>query len=343
MCNDANRDNDAKILYVSTLTKPDKNSSTTESKNKQDEANSDAKSLKTLTIIENDSVKAKLKQERAELINHFYNIIGTTQNNGGSCGEKDLNVATYCVSNSPSDFHQWLESYPLSELYDHDLQYCGRKISRFCQERRQLSKPKKYRQRHPKPKKQNINEPKCSRDESITFRKDPKKTQKKRKRELAFDRRTKMENLVQEGTFEPEKEFRYLREEECISTPPPAEKSGLEFLLCDENTPEGLEPDLLEFLLDLQDREVTPEDYELLLQLDDSVTKKALPDERVASLETDTATEEHVDDTCGVCMENYVVGETRKILPCGHMFHESCIKTWLTYNSTKCPLDNIDV
>ena len=152
-----------------------------------------------------------------------------------------------------------------------------------------------------------------------------------------------MEKLVHEETFEPEEEFCCLREEDCISNPQPAEKSGLEFLLCDENTPEGLEPGLLEFLLDLQDREVTPEDYELLLQLDDSVTKKALPDERVASLETDAVTEEHVDDTCGVCMENYVVGETRKILPCGHMFHENGIKTWLSYSSTKCPLDNIEV
>ena len=152
-----------------------------------------------------------------------------------------------------------------------------------------------------------------------------------------------MEKLVLEETFEPQVKFCYSCEEDSIPASPPAEKSGLEFLLCDENTPEGLEPDLLEFLLDLQDREVTPEDYELLLQLDDSVTKKALPDKRVASLEANTVTEEHVDDTCGVCMENYVVGETGKILPCGHMFHESCIKTWLTYNSTKCPLDNIEV
>ena len=298
-----------------------------------------------MTVVENDSAKAKLKQERAELINHFYNIIGTTQDDSGSCGDMDLNIATYCISNSPSDFHQWLESYPLSELHDHGLEYCGRKISRFCRtERRQLFKPKKYRQCHSKPKRQSRNEHRCSRDESITFRKESKKSSgKKRKRELAFDRRTKLEKLVQEETFEPEEEFFYLREEGCIPSPPLAEKSGLEFLLCDENTPEGLEPDLLEFLLDLQDREVTPEDYELLLQLDDSVTKKALPDERVDSLETDTVTEKHMDDTCGVCMENYVVGETRKILPCGHMFHESCIKTWLTYNSTKCPLDNIEV
>ena len=163
MCNDANRDNDTKILSVSTLTKTDKNSSKTESQNKQDKADKDAKSLKTLTVVENDSAKAKLKQERAELINHFYNIIGTTQDDSGSCGDMDLNIATYCISNSPSDFHQWLESYPLSELYDHGLEYCGRKISRFCRtERRQLFKPKKYRQCHSKPKRQNRNEHRCS-------------------------------------------------------------------------------------------------------------------------------------------------------------------------------------
>ena len=188
MCDDPNRGNDTRTLSVSTFTKTDKNNSTTESKNKQDKANKDAKSPKTLTVIENDSVKAKLKQERAELIKHFYNIIGTAQDDSGSCGDMNLNISTYCVSNSPSDFHQWLESYPLSELYDHDLEYCGRKISRFFRtERRQHSRPKKYRQCHSKSKKQNRNERKCPRDESITFRKDPKKaSQKKTEERVGF-------------------------------------------------------------------------------------------------------------------------------------------------------------
>ena len=91
MCNDPDRDNDTRTLSVSTLTKTDKNNSTTESKNKQDKANKDAKSPRTLTVIENDSVKAKLKQEQAELIKHFYNIIGTAQDDSGSCGDMDLN------------------------------------------------------------------------------------------------------------------------------------------------------------------------------------------------------------------------------------------------------------
>ena len=163
MYNDANRDDDTKIVSVSTLKRTDKNNSTTESKNKLDEnkTDSDAKSLKALTDIENDSVKAKLKQERAELINHLYDIIGTTQDDCGSYGDKDLNIPTYYVSNSSSDFHQWLESYPVSELCDH-LEFCERKISSFCRaEPRQLYKRKKYGQCHSKPRKQNINKPKC--------------------------------------------------------------------------------------------------------------------------------------------------------------------------------------
>ena len=161
---------------------------------------------------------------------------------------------------------------------------------------------------------------------------------------MALDRKaaskTKLENLgitVQEHeTFEPEYEFTYLEN----ST---AEKFGLEFALCEENAPDELQSDILDFLLELQDRDITPEDYEFLLRLDESVPTKTVPNEHVASLKTDTVFELHVDEQCGVCMENYVVGETRKILPCEHVFHANCIETWLRHNSTKCPLDSIEV
>jgi hypothetical protein len=293
--------------------------------------------------LENDSVEAKYKKKRADVASHFQDI-GTTRDDSQPC-DVDLYVATYCVSNSRSNSQQWLpDNSSHEELFDHDLEFCGRKISNLYRKEGRRHKPKKRHQYNSKLKQRNTNKTSHWLDGNITFSKEQKKTRrKKRKKELALDRRTKMENLViQEETFEPE-EFCYSCEENFAPVSFSAEKSGLEFLLSGENVPEELEPELLEFLLDLQDRDVTPEDYERLLQLDEFVATKGLPAERVASLRTDTVSEVHVDDTCGVCMENYVVGETRKILPCGHDFHEGCINTWLTYNSTKCPLDNKEV
>jgi hypothetical protein len=292
--------------------------------------------------LENDSVEAKYKKKRADVASHFQDI-GTIRDDSRPC-DVVLNIATYCVSNSRSNSRQFLDNSSHDELFDHDLEFCGRKISNFYRKERRRHKPKKRHQYNSRPKQQNTKKPGHWLDGNITFSKEQKKTRrKKRKKELALDRRTKMENLViQEEKFEPE-EFCCSYEENFTPDPLSAEKSGLEFLLSNENVPEELEPDLLEFLLDLQDRDVTPEDYERLLQLDESVATTALPAERVASLKTDTVSEVHVHDTCGVCMENYVVGETRKILPCGHVFHEGCINTWLTYNSTKCPLDNEEI
>ncbi len=287
--------------------------------------------MKTSPKTEKDS--AKLKEERAELVSHLYSIIGTTRDNSYFCNT-DSNTSTYCVSESPSDSDQWPDSNLYDELYDHGLELRGRKTSTFYQTKRHSTKPKnKLDDRRIQNSALNKNQKKTRRNEFY----------KKRKKELVLARKegsnTKFENLsIIQDTFESEYEFWYLDERNFET-----EKSGLKFTLCDENAPEELQSDLLDFLLDLQDREVTPEDYEFLLQLDESVPTKTVSDERVASLKTDTVLELHVDETCGVCMENYVVGETRKILPCGHVFHASCIETWLTHNSTKCPLDNIEV
>ena len=124
----------------------------------------------------------------------------------------------------------------------------------------------------------------------------------------------------------------------------PPESTAHEFTLCKENAPGDFsESNFLEFLMNLQDRDITPEDYELLLRLDESVPTKTISDERIASFETENVSERHVNETCGICMEGYVVGQSRKILPYKHIFHVNCIDTWLKNSSTKCPLDNKEV
>jgi hypothetical protein len=352
MCNDVSRDDATKLRFVSKLSvvlkKVDKKCPETTRESKKNSVKAKFKqelravskvtSIKTSAKTEKDAVKTKLKEDRDELVSHFYNIIGITRDENLFCSITDSNIATTSsASNSPSDSEQWLDSYDQS--YDYDLEFCGRKTSDFCgTKRRQRYNSKREKEFHDR------------RNQNITLRKEHKKVSRnkfynKRKKQLALDRKaaskTKLENLgitVQEHeTFELEyDEFMYLEN----ST---AEKFGLEFALCEENAPDELQSDILDFLLGLQDRDITPEDYEFLLRLDESVPTKTVPNECVASLKTDTVFELHVDEQCGVCMENYVVGETRKILPCEHVFHANCIETWLRHNSTKCPLDNIEV
>ncbi len=46
---------------------------------------------------------------------------------------------------------------------------------------------------------------------------------------------------------------------------------------------------------------------------------------------------------CTICFTDFEPGEELKQLPCGHMFHEDCIKPWLTNNNKSCPTCREDV
>lgn len=91
-------------------------------------------------------------------------------------------------------------------------------------------------------------------------------------------------------------------------------------------------------LLALQTRELTPEDYEILLLLDQSVKPKTLSKEKVNTFPC-VILDCDCEDTCTICMTTYEKGESQKTLPCGHKFHTPCIDHWLTNSSVKCPLD----
>lgn len=109
------------------------------------------------------------------------------------------------------------------------------------------------------------------------------------------------------------------------------------------NADGDLTADLVNLLITLQDRDLTPEDYEILLRLDERVAAKTVESDILKSLKTDKATSENAGESCSVCMEEYTVGQDRTHLPCGHVFHGPCIDTWLTKNSQNCPLDGLPV
>ena len=51
-----------------------------------------------------------------------------------------------------------------------------------------------------------------------------------------------------------------------------------------------------------------------------------------------------VGDECTICLSEFENKEIISVLPCGHRFHEDCVREWLTC-SVKCPLckkDSVD-
>uniref|UniRef100_A0A8C4RA97 RING-type E3 ubiquitin transferase n=1 Tax=Eptatretus burgeri TaxID=7764 RepID=A0A8C4RA97_EPTBU len=62
-------------------------------------------------------------------------------------------------------------------------------------------------------------------------------------------------------------------------------------------------------------------------------------DSRIAELPPICITKEHVDShlECSICKEDFVCNEVVKQLPCLHLYHSSCIVTWLKLHDT-CPV-----
>ena len=49
-----------------------------------------------------------------------------------------------------------------------------------------------------------------------------------------------------------------------------------------------------------------------------------------------------LDETCSICMEKYKKKENVIQLDCDHIFHKSCLKTWL-HNHNTCPVCRYDI
>lgn len=106
------------------------------------------------------------------------------------------------------------------------------------------------------------------------------------------------------------------------------------------NADGDLSADVVNIMINLQHRDLLPEDYDLLLRLDDRVKPKTVDFAILTELKTERVICEcEVLDVCAVCLDPYEVGQTKKYLPCQHYFHELCIDNWLSNSSMNCPLD----
>ncbi|KAK7487297.1 hypothetical protein BaRGS_00021525 [Batillaria attramentaria] len=128
----------------------------------------------------------------------------------------------------------------------------------------------------------------------------------------------------------------------CMESP-----QNLKHSLNEDNVPSEVPTDVISFLINLQHREMTPEDYDMLLRLDEGIAPKTVQADVLGNLKTDIIRVVTADGeecaSCAVCMEQYEVGQSRKFLPCGHVFHVQCIDTWLLNSSQNCPLDGLPV
>ena len=47
--------------------------------------------------------------------------------------------------------------------------------------------------------------------------------------------------------------------------------------------------------------------------------------------------DEKINEMCEICMDDFIVNDLIRILPCNHSYHKSCIDYWLSTTSCNCP------
>lgn len=93
---------------------------------------------------------------------------------------------------------------------------------------------------------------------------------------------------------------------------------------------------------DLLYRDITPEDYDLLLLLDKTTPKPIASTECIEGLPS-VPQEEFMDGECSVCLGKFEAGDAVAALPCQHHFHRTCVTKWLGECRRMCPLCGAEV
>jgi len=95
---------------------------------------------------------------------------------------------------------------------------------------------------------------------------------------------------------------------------------------------------------ELMNRELTPEDYELLLLLDEGIKKSRTLSAAAAASLPKAQGAAWVGESCGICLCDLETDEDVRCLPkCGHCFHANCAAHWLGKSKASCPLCGIEV
>lgn len=94
----------------------------------------------------------------------------------------------------------------------------------------------------------------------------------------------------------------------------------------------------------LMSRDITPEDYELLLLLDEGVKKAPTISSGAAAGLPRAVGTAWMGEECRICLCALEEGEDVRALPgCGHLFHGPCVQHWLSSSKATCPLCGIAI
>lgn len=86
----------------------------------------------------------------------------------------------------------------------------------------------------------------------------------------------------------------------------------------------------------LQYRDLRPEDFELLCNLDETLPRRGMAEERLLQMMPRVLPQNATE--CRVCLECVAPNEKLLMLPCGHEFHPECITKWACEYRGDCPL-----
>jgi len=90
--------------------------------------------------------------------------------------------------------------------------------------------------------------------------------------------------------------------------------------------------------LDMMTRELTPEDFEALSKLDESLPKRDTVEQTAVDSLQRRLGRDCTEADCGVCLLPLDPAKEAACLPCKHAFHPACIGKWLTQCKNTCPL-----